>query len=252
MTSLRTPVEVPSVGHPTYSQTFPCEPSTAEIGRDLVRAVLGVWHIDGLADRAALIVTELIANAARHTPCPRSASRSGGRARHECVLGSWTGNRRVCPYSARRVTTTSRGVGCSSSMLSPTAGATTCMARADAPGAKRSGRNSASGAASEYPDHGTLAPSGSRQTPAPPADGHGLRPLRPPAGSEWATAGRDTPPGPAVPALGLRSPPPGRQIDHPDQLKRGRPSMEWPWITGDCWLGCGRTGVLVIWLGPVQ
>ena len=24
------------------------------------------------------------------------------------------------------------------------------------------------------------------------------------------------------------------------------------WITGDCWLGCGRTGVLVIWLGPVQ
>ncbi|MCZ7431723.1 ATP-binding protein [Streptomyces sp. WMMC1477] len=70
MTSLRKPVEVPSVGHPTYSQTFPCEPSTAMIGRDLVRAVLGVWHIDGLADRAALIVTELIANAARHTPCP--------------------------------------------------------------------------------------------------------------------------------------------------------------------------------------
>lgn len=28
--------------------------------------------------------------------------------------------------------------------------------------------------------------------------------------------------------------------------------MEWPWITGDCWLGCGRTEVLVIWLGPVQ
>jgi hypothetical protein len=28
--------------------------------------------------------------------------------------------------------------------------------------------------------------------------------------------------------------------------------MEWLWITGDCWLGCGRTGVLVIWLGPVQ
>lgn len=28
--------------------------------------------------------------------------------------------------------------------------------------------------------------------------------------------------------------------------------MEWPWTTGDCWLGCGRTGGLVIWLGPVQ
>ncbi|MEH0577961.1 hypothetical protein QBA54_26570 [Streptomyces sp. B21-108] len=25
--------------------------------------------------------------------------------------------------------------------------------------------------------------------------------------------------------------------------------MEWLWITGDCWLGWGRTGVLVIWLG---
>ena len=28
--------------------------------------------------------------------------------------------------------------------------------------------------------------------------------------------------------------------------------MECPWFSGDCWLGCGRTGVLVIWLGPVQ
>ncbi|WP_338672205.1 ATP-binding protein [Streptomyces sp. SCSIO 30461] len=70
MTSLRTPVEAISVGHPMYSQTFPCEPSTAEIGRELVRGVLGVWHLDSLADRAALIVTELIANASRHTPCP--------------------------------------------------------------------------------------------------------------------------------------------------------------------------------------
>ncbi|WPO73157.1 ATP-binding protein [Streptomyces sp. KN37] len=69
MTSLKTPVAALSVGHPTYSQTFPCKPSTAEIGRDLVRDVLGVWHLDGLADRAALIVTELIANASRHTPC---------------------------------------------------------------------------------------------------------------------------------------------------------------------------------------
>ena len=69
MTSLRTPVESLSVGHPTYSQTLPCEPSTAELGRELVRDVLGVWHLGGLADRAALITTELIANASRHTPC---------------------------------------------------------------------------------------------------------------------------------------------------------------------------------------
>ena len=69
MTSLRTPVEALSVGHPTYSQTFPCEPSTAEIGRKLVRDVLGVWDLDNLADVAELIISELIANAVRHTPC---------------------------------------------------------------------------------------------------------------------------------------------------------------------------------------
>ncbi|MDX2758377.1 hypothetical protein [Streptomyces europaeiscabiei] len=28
--------------------------------------------------------------------------------------------------------------------------------------------------------------------------------------------------------------------------------MERHWVTGDCWLGCRRTSVLVIWLGPVQ
>lgn len=28
--------------------------------------------------------------------------------------------------------------------------------------------------------------------------------------------------------------------------------MERQWITGDCWLGCERSGVSVIWLGPVQ
>lgn len=28
--------------------------------------------------------------------------------------------------------------------------------------------------------------------------------------------------------------------------------MERQWINGDCWLGCQRTGVPVIWLGPVQ
>ncbi|WP_406472309.1 ATP-binding protein [Streptomyces sp. NBC_01615] len=69
MTSLSTSVQAASVGHPAYSQTFPCEPSTAEICRRLVRDVLGIWRLGNLADRAALIVTELIANAARHTPC---------------------------------------------------------------------------------------------------------------------------------------------------------------------------------------
>ncbi|WP_328339847.1 ATP-binding protein [Streptomyces violaceus] len=69
MTSLSTPVQVAPTGHPAYSQSFPCEPSTAEIGRKLVRDALGVWHLDNLADVAALIMSELIANAVRHTPC---------------------------------------------------------------------------------------------------------------------------------------------------------------------------------------
>ncbi|MFE5889147.1 ATP-binding protein [Streptomyces sp. NPDC002285] len=69
MTSLRTPVQTAPVGHPAYSQTFPCQPETAEIGRKLVREALGVWHLDDLADPAELIISELVANAARHTPC---------------------------------------------------------------------------------------------------------------------------------------------------------------------------------------
>ncbi|MFH8500664.1 hypothetical protein [Streptomyces coeruleorubidus] len=28
--------------------------------------------------------------------------------------------------------------------------------------------------------------------------------------------------------------------------------MERQWIIGDCWLGCERTQLRVIWLGPVQ
>lgn len=69
MTSLIKPVQAAPTGHPAYSQTFPCEPSTAQIGRKLVRDVLGVWHLDNLADVAALIISELIANSVRHTPC---------------------------------------------------------------------------------------------------------------------------------------------------------------------------------------
>ncbi|MFD4024829.1 ATP-binding protein [Streptomyces sp. NPDC058576] len=70
MPILKKAVETVLASHPTYSEVFPCVPSTAETGRRLVRGVLGMWRLDVLADRAELIVTELIANAARHTPCP--------------------------------------------------------------------------------------------------------------------------------------------------------------------------------------
>ncbi|MER6380885.1 ATP-binding protein [Streptomyces sp. NPDC001250] len=69
MTSLSKPVEAARTGHPIYSQTFPCEPETAGRGRKLVRVALGAWHLDDLTDPAELIISELVANAARHTPC---------------------------------------------------------------------------------------------------------------------------------------------------------------------------------------
>ena len=69
MTSLNTPVKASPVGHPTYSRTFPCEPETAEIGRKLVRDALHVWRLEDLADGATLIISELVANAVRHTTC---------------------------------------------------------------------------------------------------------------------------------------------------------------------------------------
>ncbi|WP_405912906.1 ATP-binding protein [Streptomyces sp. NBC_00963] len=70
MPSLMKPPQAEPAGHPTYSEIFPCEPSTAETGRRLVRGVLAMWQLDDLADRAELVITELIANASRHTTCP--------------------------------------------------------------------------------------------------------------------------------------------------------------------------------------
>lgn len=69
MTSLSTPVQAAPTGPPAYSQTFPCEPATAAIGRKLIRDALAVWHLHDFTDPAALIISELIANAVRHTPC---------------------------------------------------------------------------------------------------------------------------------------------------------------------------------------
>ncbi|MEV0604651.1 ATP-binding protein [Streptomyces sp. NPDC050315] len=56
-----------STGHPGYSETHPCKRQTAEIARKLVTTACAAWELESLAEPAALIVTELIANAARHT-----------------------------------------------------------------------------------------------------------------------------------------------------------------------------------------
>lgn len=55
-----------ATGHPGYSQTLPCAAESAAEARKLVRVVLAAWGMDALADDGALVVTELVSNAARH------------------------------------------------------------------------------------------------------------------------------------------------------------------------------------------
>ncbi|MFG2883934.1 ATP-binding protein [Streptomyces sp. NPDC048297] len=69
MTTSGTPVQAAPIGRPGYSRTFPCNPETAVIGRKLVREALSAWHLDDLTEPAELIISELVANASRHTPC---------------------------------------------------------------------------------------------------------------------------------------------------------------------------------------
>lgn len=70
MPMTKKPVEATLADRATYSEIFPCQPSTAETGRRVIRNVLCIWSLDALVDRAELIITELITNASRHTLCP--------------------------------------------------------------------------------------------------------------------------------------------------------------------------------------
>lgn len=54
-------------GHPGYSETFPCREESAGTARKLVRTALAAWHLEELTDTAILLVTELVANAVKHT-----------------------------------------------------------------------------------------------------------------------------------------------------------------------------------------
>lgn len=69
----------PHRGQPGYSETMRCAPQSAEAARSLVRTALAVWGLSHLADDGVVVVTELVANAAQHTPSPSirvSVSRS--------------------------------------------------------------------------------------------------------------------------------------------------------------------------------
>ncbi|MFE6869947.1 ATP-binding protein [Kitasatospora sp. NPDC057692] len=67
------PIEIPVVlpGDWRRRVELPCIPESAGAARKLVAAGLADWSLDHLADVAELLVTELVANAAKHTRCTR-------------------------------------------------------------------------------------------------------------------------------------------------------------------------------------
>jgi anti-sigma regulatory factor (Ser/Thr protein kinase) len=50
-----------------YTRTLPCEQRSAAAARAVVRTALTKWDMDELADDSAMVVSELVANAAEHT-----------------------------------------------------------------------------------------------------------------------------------------------------------------------------------------
>ncbi|WP_245996694.1 ATP-binding protein [Streptomyces armeniacus] len=57
--------------HPRYTRALPRTGQSAEAARDLVRTALSAWGLDGLADAAAVLVSELVGNAVEHTASRR-------------------------------------------------------------------------------------------------------------------------------------------------------------------------------------
>jgi anti-sigma regulatory factor (Ser/Thr protein kinase) len=49
---------------------FPADPGAVRAARTAVRSRLTVWNLDGLADVAALLVSELVTNSLRHATGP--------------------------------------------------------------------------------------------------------------------------------------------------------------------------------------
>lgn len=52
-----------------YTRTLPRTPHSARAARELVRTALAAWGLDGLADAATVLVSELVGNAVEHTMC---------------------------------------------------------------------------------------------------------------------------------------------------------------------------------------
>lgn len=59
-----------ATGAPGYSETWPSEPETADRSRELVRAALNTWNLDGdVVERAVLVSSELVTNSIQHSGC---------------------------------------------------------------------------------------------------------------------------------------------------------------------------------------
>ncbi|MCT9077891.1 ATP-binding protein [Streptomyces fulvoviolaceus] len=54
-------------GHPGYSETLPGLEESAEVARRIVKTALSAWHLEELTDSGILLVSELVANAVKHT-----------------------------------------------------------------------------------------------------------------------------------------------------------------------------------------
>lgn len=53
-------------GHPGYSETLPRKPESAAVARRLVCAACAAWHLYDVAEKGALVVSELVANSVQH------------------------------------------------------------------------------------------------------------------------------------------------------------------------------------------
>ncbi|MFD8297149.1 ATP-binding protein [Streptomyces bauhiniae] len=53
-------------GHPGYTETLPRQPESAALARRLAQIALTTWGLAHLSDDAALLISELAANAVRH------------------------------------------------------------------------------------------------------------------------------------------------------------------------------------------
>ncbi|GAA3369427.1 ATP-binding protein [Streptomyces sannanensis] len=58
-----------ATGIPAYTESLPCKTASARPARLLVSTALHVWDLGALVEDAELVVTELVANSARHSKC---------------------------------------------------------------------------------------------------------------------------------------------------------------------------------------